>query len=220
MEIKSTRGLHTSSIKCIVYGDSGAGKTSLIGTLPEREILIISAESGLLSLDDKDIDSLSVSTFSEARESYAIAKNSDYNTIAIDSLTEISDMLVSQLEKLPEFQDPKMTMKMWGVYNKTITAFIKSFRALDKNVVFTALAEDVNDGGVIIKKPFIKGTAAQKMLASYFDEVFYLSTNEQGERSLNTLNTHSYTAKDRSGKLEATEEANLQSIFNKIKGEK
>ena len=220
MTVKNTKGLHTEQIKMLIYASSGVGKTTLAGTITDGITVIISAESGLLCLSDKEIDVLEVKTFEQVRDAYLfVLKESNYDNVFIDSLTEISDMLVSHLEKQPEFKDPKNTLKMWGEYNKKMTELIKSFRDLNKNVIFTALPDDVQDSGVITKKPLIKGTATQKLLCSYFDEVFYLAIDPiTKERQIQTQPTNNIEAKDRSGKLLDYEEPNLQNIINKIKG--
>ena len=223
MEIKSTKGLHSSQVKAIVYGDSGNGKTSLLGTLPESKTLIISAESGLLCLDDKDISVAEINTWPDLISVATMLVKGElpqFDYVCIDSLTELSDMLVKHLESSPEFKDPKMALKMWGEFSKRMTKVIKGFRDLQgKHVIFTALSEDVLDNGTVTKKPYIKGSAVQKMLNSYFDEVFYLGIEDgTGERILQTQPTSSISAKDRSGKLKPIEEPNLNNIINKIKG--
>jgi phage nucleotide-binding protein len=223
MELKSTKGLHSSKVKALVYAESGMGKTTLLGTLPEAETLIVSAESGLLCLDDKDISVVEVNKWNDLQEVYKnLAKNpewSHFKYVGIDSLTELADMLIFTLENSPEFRDPKMALKMWGEFSKRMTATIKAFRDLDKCVIFTALPEDVLDNGAVIKKPYIKGKSVQKMLASYFDEVFYLTVNATTEeREIQTQPSTSIQAKDRSGKLDSFEAANLTTIINKIRG--
>ncbi len=58
----------------------------------------------------------------------------------------------------------------------------------------------------------------------YFDEVFYLDvvakSDGTNERILITDRTDKITAKDRSGKLNAQEPADLGLVFNKIRGKK
>lgn len=220
--ITTTKGLHSASVKCLVYGKSGVGKTALLGTGSNERTLILSAESGLLSLADKSIDVLAVTNWKHMIGAFMQLRlgNHKYSTICIDSLTEASDMLVKELEADAYYGDAKNALKMWGEYNKRIISFIKSFRDLpDVNIIFTALAEDVNDGGLLIKKPLIAGNKAQSLLASFFDEVMHLSINEStGERELHTQPSSFFDAKDRSGKLLPIEQPDLTVIFDKIKG--
>ena len=221
IQLKSTNGLHGSRIKALVYGNAGAGKTKLLGTWDNQKTLLISAESGLLSLEDQNISVLECKSYADVREAYQFVTQSDeaqqFELIGIDSLTEIADMIVGHLEQQPEYQDPKNTMKLWSEYNKRITAIVKGFRALEKHVIFTALPEDVKDGDMLVTKPFIKGNAAQRMLESYFDEVFHLYVERaDGSRRIQTQPTTTHSAKDRSGKLADPEEADLSTIFQKI----
>lgn len=217
--ITSTKGLHHNRIKAVIYGSSGTGKTTLLGTLPESETMIISAEAGLLCLSDKEIDVWEIKSFDEMYNVFNFLKTepaSKYTSVCIDSLTEISSMLVDSLQKKPEFKDPKMALKMWGEYSNKMTALIKAFRGIDKNVVFTALPESINDGGMVIKKPYIKGSSVQTMLLSYFDEAFYLYSDSEGKRFLQTQPDNMAEAKDRSGKLSNPEQPDLSMIFAKI----
>jgi phage nucleotide-binding protein len=222
MEIKSTQGLHSEQVKMLVYGQSGIGKTSLLGTMPERETLIVSAESGLLCLADKSIDVVEVKSYDAVRAAYAfLQKNEDegrYKYIAIDSLTEISDLVVKSLKNREEYKNPSNALKMWGEFNDTMIGLVKAFRDLPRHVVFSALSDDVNDGGIITKHPLISGNKAQKLLSSFFDEVFFLTINQDNEREVCTQPTHQFIAKDRSGKLASSEAPNLNDIINKIQG--
>ena len=54
VNIKSTKDIALDhGIKCVVYGFSGVGKTVLCSTAPKP--IVLSAESGLLSLSKVDI---------------------------------------------------------------------------------------------------------------------------------------------------------------------
>lgn len=222
MEIKSTKNLHTEQVKILVYGQSGIGKTTICGTLPESEALIISAESGLLCLADKSIDVIEVKSYDAVRAAYSYLQKCEdqgkYKYIGIDSLTEISDLVVKSLKAKDEYKNPSNTLKMWGEFNEIMIGLIKAFRDLPRHIVFTALSDDVNDGGIITKKPLISGSKAQGLMPSYFDEVFYLTLNQENEREISTQPSHQFIAKDRSGKLAGTEQPNLTQIINKIQG--
>ena len=193
-----------------------------MGTMPHSETLIISAESGLLCLADKVIDVIEVNSYESVRAAYSyLSKGEDkgkYKHVAIDSLTEISDLLVKHLKAKDEYKNPSNILKMWGEFNDAMVGLIKAFRDLPRHVIFSALSDDVNDGGIITKHPLISGNKAQKLLSSFFDEVFYLTINQDNEREIHTQPTHSFIAKDRSGKLSNTEAPNLTQIIAKIQG--
>lgn len=222
MEIKSTKNKHTDQLKCLVMGKAGIGKTSLLGTLPDLSTtIIISGENGLLSLNDFDIDCIEVNSWQEVQQAVKLILDAGkYKTICIDSLTELSSMLLNFIKSIPKYQDPKMMLKLYGEYTDKILAFVKYVRDLqDYNIVITALTEDKEDGGYLIKKPQIQGGSAQKILTSLFDLVFFMETDEKNNRVLRTSTTDTYEAKDRSGKLSNTEQPNLSKIIRKIKGE-
>ena len=204
LPIKKIEDTLQDSLKCIIYAPSGSGKTSLLGTLDEDTTLIISAESGLLSIKGKKHDVIEVKSMAQLRKvyDYLASGKSPYKNVALDSLSEISRIHVAELEAIPEFKDPKNTFKMWGVYDKRMRSIVTSFRDLKGiNVFFTALVEDVSDGGIIIKKPAIKGSKLQGELISYFDEVFYIEVDAEGNRFVRHDSTNIYEAKDRSNGL-------------------
>ncbi len=58
INLKSTGSLAANGVKVLVYGAAGAGKTSLIKTLPNP--VVLSAEGGLLSISDADIPFIEV----------------------------------------------------------------------------------------------------------------------------------------------------------------
>jgi hypothetical protein len=238
--LKITNTLHvgTTTLKILVIGESGAGKTSLALTI-EEPILIISAESGLLPLRGKSIDVIDLAIDDEGHtvvkekrmdrlaEAYRYVVSPEarnkYKWIFIDSLTEISQNLVEKLQV--EFPERKDSFVMYGENAKKIRALIKSFRDLPwYNVVFTALSvieKDENNHRYVGVS--MVGAMADKVPA-YFDEVFYLHVEKDEEsgktkRMFITEKSDRITAKDRSGTLNKYEPADLGYVYKKIKGE-
>ena len=60
-----------ATLNVVVYGQAGAGKTSLIKTLPGR-VLVVSAEAGLLSLKGFDADVAEVATVDDLRAVHGV----------------------------------------------------------------------------------------------------------------------------------------------------
>ena len=225
IEIKKTKGLaNKEGISLLAYGYSGVGKSSLFRSTGKT--LLISAELGELVLNDVDnVDVIRVGSFDDLKEAYTYAKGhvKDYDTVGIDSLTEIGEMIVTELKKDPEFASMKESYKMWMRYTDIIDKIAKSFRNLKGvNVVIIALAESVKNGFEEKIMPLIPAKKSQAKLASLYDEVFYVTIAEDGSRIFQTQPTGDIIAKDRSGKLEPTEpytkNKGLQPIFEKILG--
>lgn len=231
MLITNTKSLNQTGLKFLIFGEPGVGKTTLAKTVEEKT-LIISAESGLLSLAGSDIDVLDLSTDDKGvslpkekrlfrlAEAYKylneVETQKKYSWVFLDSLTEIFQNLVEQLQT--EYPDSKDTIKMWGEYNKRGRSLIKSFRDLPHyNVCFTALAkEDKDENGKRFIRVDVNGGIAHQMPA-FFDLVFYYYIAPDGSRKLLTGKQDNVVAKDRSGKLDKMEDPNLDAISKKIR---
>ena len=72
IEVKSTAEHASKNISMLIYGPSGFGKTTLAGTLTGKT-LIISAEGGLLSLHNKEIDFIA-EKFASQKEELTVRK--------------------------------------------------------------------------------------------------------------------------------------------------
>jgi len=231
MKISTTKNIGNTSLKVLVFGEPGAGKTTLAGTIQEPT-LIISAESGLLSLAGKSIDVVDISTDDKGEvikkeerikrllEVYNFIISPEarakYKWIFLDSLTEISQNLIEQLNV--EFPDRKDSLVLYGENAKRMRGLIKAFRDLPYyNVVMTALSKtDKDEAGFRYTGVNITGKIAETAPA-LFDEVFYLHCDAEGNRMLVTNKTDKIMVKDRSGKLDKVEPADLHKIALKIK---
>ena len=60
ISLKRTGGISSNGVKLLVYGQAGAGKTSLIKTLPNP--VVLSAEGGLLSIQDADLPYIEITS--------------------------------------------------------------------------------------------------------------------------------------------------------------
>lgn len=215
VKIESSKDIHTDGIKCVVYGTSGVGKTVLCSTAPKP--IIISAESGLLSLSSLDVPFVEVKTKRDIEDAYKLLNSHpDYDTICIDSLSEIAEVVLTE-EKKNVADGRQAYMKI----AESIGAFVKNFRDVKgKNVVFIAKAKRIEDeetGGNVME-PYLPGKVLPFQLPYLVDLVLYYEVDRKGERKICTKATRKYTAKDRSGKLDEFEQPNLTELFNKIRG--
>jgi len=232
MKVTNTKQVELQKLRFLVYGSPGVGKTTLASTI-DAPTLLISAESGLLSLSGKDIDVIDISTddngdmIPKERRMERLGKvfqflleektRQKYDWVFIDSMTEISQNLVDQLSEV--YPEKKESINMWGDYSKKARALVKSFRDIPYyNIVFTALDKTEKDEN---NRRFLQVDMAGKIgqqLPAFFDEVFYMGINkDNGDRYLLTQPRENIVAKDRSGKLNMIESPNLKAIVAKIR---
>lgn len=220
MQITSTKDMAGGDVKILVHGPPGAGKTRLVATLPGRA-LILSAEAGLLSLADEDIDSATIATIDDLRDAYAFLKRGDhqYDWVCVDSISEIAEIVLAY-----EMEQTANGMRAYGEMAKVCFSVLRNFRSLPMGVYMTAKQERIQTDDGMLFAPLLPGKQLSNGIGHVFDEIFALRTakNEDGtiRRALLTQNDGSYEAKDRSGKLEVYESADLAAIVAKIKGTK
>lgn len=230
MALRSITVDSSSTIKVLVIGIAGIGKTSLIRTIPEGAlVIVISAESGLLSVRDLilsgRIQGYEVYSFDDLREAFLLISRIEVKEglrpwIVIDSLTELASRCYEAMKaKYPSHSDG---FKLWQEYNEKMIAMIKTFRDLpDFNVAMTALETCEKDEmnrryyGVAMS-----GGQLKERLSSYFDEVFHMTSLKQEDgaerRVFITQPWERHPAKDRSGKLDLFEKPDLGYIRDKI----
>lgn len=229
--IKSTKDVvQSDGVKILLFAESGFGKTKSIGTI-EGKTLLLNIENGTMVLRDKDVDVIDIPNIETLGKVYLALQSGElkYDNVAIDSLTEIGEMLISELEADDYYGNPSNVFKLFGEYTRRVTKMAKMFRDLKGiNVVITALAENVEANGITTKLPMIPAKKAQAKLISLFDEVYYGITKGDGERWVHTEDGTGYRAKSRAGVFEReiniTENVegatSLGGMINKIKESK
>jgi hypothetical protein len=205
----------------LIYGRSGVGKTYLSGSsyaVPEMQrVLILDIEGGLLTLKRAfpGVERIRVTSWNEVQQVYnaLYAGGHGFSTVILDSLTEIQkfnmDEIMKKLIDANQARDEDVpSIREWGKNLEQIRRFVRAFRDLPMNVIFTALErEDMDRLKRPVKLPSLSGKMAQEV-AAFLDIVLYLTikeVTEDGEtkqlRVLQSQATESVTAKDRSGLL-------------------
>lgn len=220
INLQRTGTLGANSVKLLVYGQAGAGKTTLIPTLPNA--VVISAEAGLLSIADADVPFIEVKDMDTLREAYEwLAADSEYASVALDSISEIAEVCLSN-EKA-RTKDPRAA---YGEMQDQMAKLIRAFRDIpNKHVYMTAKLEKSQDEmGRMLYAPSMPGNKAGQALPYQFDVVAALRVEKDSEgvtqRALMCDSDGLWQAKDRSGKLDPWEAPDLGAVIEKIKGGK
>lgn len=217
--ISSRQAAALHGIKALVYGKAGYGKTYLARTAPAP--VILSAESGMLSLRDVDIPVITIKTVEDLEAAYLWAQSpeaSAFQTIYIDSISEIGEVVLANAKA--QVKDPRQA---YGELIEKMMMTLKAFRDLPgKHVVMAAKQSVQTDSvtGSISYGPSMPGSRLGSELPYLFDEVFQIGIGKTPDgveyRFLRAHPDLQNEAKDRSGSLDALEPPDLTHVFNKI----
>ena len=217
ISLKRTGQSLANGVKILCYGQSGAGKTTLIKTLPD--VVVLSAEGGLLSIQDADLPYLEITSMEDLQEAYGWVMESDYKSVALDSISEIAEVCLSHEKKVNK--DPRAA---YGSMQEQMAEIIRTFRDIPgRHVLMTAKLEKTQDEmGRVLYSPSMPGNKTGQALPYFFDEVLALRVEKtpegNTERALMCDSDGLWLAKDRSGKLEPWEAPDLGAIISKIGG--
>ena len=222
IQLINTGDIHTNGLNVLVYGAAGAGKTSLIQTLPNP--VALSAEGGLLSIRDSNTAYIEIKSIADMHEAYSWLTESseakDFQSVALDSISEIAEVVLAHEKKVS-----KDGRAAYGEMDVQLSEIIRAFRDLpNRHVLMTAKLEKQQDEmGRMLYFPSLPGNKTAQKLPYFFDEVLALRVEKDADgntqRALMCDTDGLWLAKDRSGKLESWESPDLGEIIKKIGGD-
>jgi hypothetical protein len=142
----------------LVHADSGAGKTVFAGS-DEGVLFIAPEDSGTLSAlrMGSKAQKIRVRHWNDIRSAVEYLEDnpdvlSNYNVLAVDSLTEMQKMCMSAIlessrsERLSKGQDPDTPqIQDYGKLHVLFENLVRRINELDVNVLYTALSRKVED---------------------------------------------------------------------------
>lgn len=186
---KSTKGVGLSEPhKVLLYGHHGWGKTWQVRNLQKRfgNGLLLSGEKGLKSLADVDVPHIPFTSWDGPHDpandvfsfrgiagyvNSADFKAQGFKWLALDSITELSEMVYAWAQK--ETEGSKNGFALWELYGQKMIGTLKWIRDLPVHVYVTSLAsESADDNANSDFWPHVKGNKVAKQIPAIFDHVF------------------------------------------------
>ena len=220
ISVKTTGSLSANGVKMLVYGQAGAGKTSLIPTLPSP--IVLSAEGGLLSIQSANLPYIEIGSMADLMEAYnwlLSPEGEHYQSVALDSISEIAEVVLNAEKKTAK--DPRQA---YGAMQEQMADAIRAFRDLPGRHIYMSakLEKSTDEMGRILYAPSMPGNKTGQSLPYFFDEVLALRVEKDADgntqRAIMCDSDGLWLAKDRSGKLGAWEAPDLGEIIAKIGG--
>ena len=244
MKLTTSNSTQVTRIKALLYGDSGTGKTTSLGTLSEDKTLIIAGERSLIPLRHRAYPVARIEEWGDIETTLTDLRNDPtvngkaIATIAVDSLFTISEMCKDQITGV----DRKALMMMrskgktdkpenihvdllgkedWNLYQTRMRQVIAALVNLPFHVVMLCLADWREDSQTSISRrvPKLNGALAVDV-AAYFDLVMHFEIQQGGGRVWRTANDNRAIAKDASAALDQLEAPDWAKVFGKILAKK
>lgn len=174
---KPSELVYNSTIKALVYGQPGLGKSTLALSSPNP--VLFDFDGGVQRVNGAfQCPTLPVCNWEEVLvglEELETTPN-DYHTIVIDTAGKMLDFMSAYITK----QDPKMAMrdgslslKGYGARKVMFVNFLKRVSMMGKHVIFVAHEREEKDGEIRIVRPEIGGSS-QGDLIKELDLVGYM----------------------------------------------
>lgn len=138
MQITKAKDIKVKKTTALIYGTPGAGKTTVLGKLPGKTLLIDIDHSSDVLAGNENTDIVRIKDLGELTGIIdELSSGHNYDNICIDNLTELQMAMEDYLGKngnnggIPSMHD-------YAVVNTKIRDYVRNFRALDGNIIFTA----------------------------------------------------------------------------------
>lgn len=218
MAIKfTTSEAEATHCSVLVVGRSGMGKTTLIKTCPKP--IIITSEHKLFALRKENIPVIEVKNlddFNEAIDFVCSKKAKKFETVCIDSVSDLAETLLTTLKKGVSDQ-----RQAYGQMADSILEALDQLKEVKgKHVYVICKAKKLEDEGVVKMVPLMPGRRLGDELAYKFDLVLYLDKNDDEENPYRYLVTEPTYKVDAKGceNLNGIERPDLGRLFKKALG--
>lgn len=212
-----------TGVKALVHGGPGSGKTPVIQTAPRPITLAI--EPGILTLRNWDGVIVPGETVEQINDFFAWLEGSaeakNFDTVAVDSVSEMAEVyLRREMAGTSKAGNKVNGMAAYGeMAKKTMKNlfFLNGMKEKHAYLIAKQLLSPEDEGTK--KRPYFPGKQLNTEVPHLFDLIMELGThNIPGHGAYHCFRTRdsfSSLARDRSGKLDEYEQANLAHVFNK-----
>lgn len=165
------------TLKALIAGDPGSGKTRLSSTFP-NVFYAATADAGMMSVVDRqvpfvDIDSIEtltqlITALRQTPKQRQSILGAPVSTVVLDTIDGLQKVFIEERKR--EEKKETLAISDWGWLGDQLRVWIRNFRNLDMNVIFTVHLKSVEDSetGQTFIKPGLQGAMSDE-IAAYMD---------------------------------------------------
>lgn len=157
---------NTKPISCLIYGQPGAGKTTL--ALSASKPVLIDLDRGLYRVESRfHCASLQVESYQQIIDLLNSDELKPFDTIVIDTLGKLIDRIGDYVaSNNPKFRqgDGTLSMKAWGAIKIQFSNLIKNIFNKNKSVIFVAHEKEDKDGETRFVRPDVPGSSGKDIV--------------------------------------------------------
>ncbi len=218
IQVVKAKDLKERPLRMLIYGESGVGKTTLLGTAP-KPLLVLDFEAGadVIFAGQDGVDILYVYGKKDLREALLWLKNQkEYKTIAFDGFSIYAQQVLGEI--LEARNKETATFYEWGLLVKHLKEVILGLMKPTSFTIFTSLLKKVKDqnNNLVAMHPDLPQSVRQ-YLKAVVDLVGIMYIDKEGKRKLGFTSPKGVAeVKDRSGRLTEVEEPDIEKILQKV----
>lgn len=151
---KSTELTFPTTVKMMIYGQAGMGKTTVALSAPKP--LLLDFDNGVKRVNQahlEGVDIVQVQSWSEIQTllQHEQAELAPYSTIVVDTIGKMMDFIIVHVcgSRQPQIKD-------WGKINQEFTWFTRALSALNKNIIFVAHRDTRKEGEETVFIPSLR----------------------------------------------------------------
>lgn len=172
---KATELQISKTVKMMIYGQAGMGKTTLALSMPRP--LLFDFDNGVKRVNNAQLAGVDIVPVTSWMDVQSVMREdlSAYSTIVIDTIGKMMDFIIAYRcgQRNPRIQD-------WGNINNDFKQFCQSVSMLNKNVVFVAHRDVQTDGDNRVFVPALRPKNYNSIVTE-LDLLGYVQMrNEQG----------------------------------------
>lgn len=170
-----------NTIKMMIYGQAGMGKSTLALSTPKP--LLLDFDNGVKRINMSHLESIDTVQIGSWQDVQAVLQEdlSAYRTIVVDTIGKMMDFIITYKcgTRQPSIRD-------WGGINQEFSWLTRSLGSLNKNVVFVAHRDTRKEGDDTVFIPALREKSYNSIVTE-LDLLGYLEMKNEKGRQVRTI---------------------------------